>query len=154
MLTQIYVAIWRHQATMSQSKKKNEYMNIVNSDFFSHYTCSDIMPLHIEYCWQTRGEDVILWDGNFLCKKLCQRTSLIQPFWCKNWNIPEVWCQYMGADALAPCITRPSAAMVLTIQNTWKWVLIFGDVGFQRSVHSLFWEVIENANIFFMFLII
>ena len=48
------------------------------------------------------------------------------------------------SDALAPCITRSSAAVVLTAQD--KQVLVFLGGGFQWPGSSWCWEMVENAN--------
>ena len=47
----------------------------------------------------------------------------------------------MTADSLAPCVTRPSAAMVLSVQD--KCVLVFHEEGFQIHATSHCREMIE-----------
>ena len=47
----------------------------------------------------------------------------------------------MGADALAPCIVKSTAAMVLTMQD--KQILVFNVGVFPAPVPS---EMIENPN--------
>ena len=54
----------------------------------------------------------------------------------------------MAADDLAPCVARSSAAMVLTKQD--KQVLIYHKDTFQLPVPSQWWEIIENANVFYV----
>ena len=42
-----------------------------------------------------------------------------KPSWCKHWNIPgELGKNYMAAVALAPCVTRSSAGLILTAYIT------------------------------------
>ena len=52
----------------------------------------------------------------------------------------------MGADAVAPCVARSSAAMVLAMQD--NQVLVFQVEGFQLLVSSPSWEITENAIVF------
>ena len=61
-------------------------------------------------------------------------------------NKPGNLVNTIAADGLAPWVARPSAAMVLNMQD--KQVLVFHEEGFQLPVSSLWWEIIENANIF------
>ena len=56
----------------------------------------------------------------------------------------------MAADALAPCVTRTSTAMVLNMQ--YKQILVFNEEGFQQPAPSQCWKIIENANIFLTFI--
>ena len=51
-----------------------------------------------------------------------------------------------AVDALAPCVTRTSAAVVLTMQ-----VLVFHMEWLQLPLLSQYRDMIENANILFMF---
>ena len=51
------------------------------------------------------------------------------------------------ADTLAPCITRLSAILLLTMQN--KVIFVFH---WERPAPSQFWDMTTNANIFFCFL--
>ena len=60
------------------------------------------------------------------------------------------WVNAMVADALAPCVTRTSATMVLTMKD--KCVHVIHKEGFQVPAASQWWEMIENANIFYVFL--
>ena len=49
----------------------------------------------------------------------------------------------MTADALIPCVARPSAAVILTAED--KWVIVFyNEEGFQWPVHSKGWEIIHS----------
>ena len=57
----------------------------------------------------------------------------------------------MAADALAPCVTKSSAAMVLIMQD--EHVLVFHEEGFQQPAPSPFWEMMENVNISLCFCI-
>ena len=52
----------------------------------------------------------------------------------------------MAADALAPGVARPSATLVLIMQN--KQVLASHEEGFQLPKLSQCWEIIENATTF------
>ena len=52
----------------------------------------------------------------------------------------------MVADALAPLVARPSATMLLTMED--KQVLVIHKVRFQLPLPSEFWELLENLNIF------
>ena len=54
----------------------------------------------------------------------------------------------MAVDALAHCIARISATIVLTYQD--KQVLVFTDEEFQLPAPSKFCEIIKNADIFFV----
>ena len=54
----------------------------------------------------------------------------------------------MAADALAPYITRTSEAMLLSMHD--QWVHVFYEERFQTPAPSNFWEMIENANIFYV----
>ena len=54
----------------------------------------------------------------------------------------------IAADGLAPWVARPSAAMVLNMQD--KQVLVFHEEGFQLPVSSQWWEIIENANMYLL----
>ena len=45
----------------------------------------------------------------------------------------------MAVDALAPCVTRSSATIVLNMQD--KWILDFCKEGFQLPVPSPCWEI-------------
>ena len=56
----------------------------------------------------------------------------------------------MAADAPAPAITRPSAAIALYMQD--KQILVFYGERFQLPMLSQCWEMIENANIFSCFI--
>ena len=56
----------------------------------------------------------------------------------------------MVGNALAPCITRPSAAMILTVQN--KHVFVIHEERFQLHAPSYCWKIIENGNTFLCFL--
>ena len=56
----------------------------------------------------------------------------------------------MAADALAPCIAGPPAAIVLSMQNKLVFVL-YKDL-FQLPVPFQYREIIENANMLFQFL--
>ena len=55
----------------------------------------------------------------------------------------------MTADDLAPYVTRPSAAMVLTLQD--KRVHLFHEERFPLQAPSYYSEMIENPNVFYMF---
>ena len=48
----------------------------------------------------------------------------------------------MAADAMAPCVTMPSAVTVLTTYD--QQVFAFHGEEFQLPVPSKFWEMIEN----------
>ena len=51
----------------------------------------------------------------------------------------------MATDALAPCVAKSSAAVILSV---WDWhVLVFHEGEFELPGSSYFWEMIENANI-------
>ena len=52
----------------------------------------------------------------------------------------------MTADAMAPCVARASAVMMLTLQD--KRTLVFNEEGFQMPTPSQGWEMLENGNIF------
>ena len=52
----------------------------------------------------------------------------------------------MAADALASCITRTSATVILTLQD--EPVLNFHEVEFQPTLPIVYWEMIENVNEF------
>ena len=52
----------------------------------------------------------------------------------------------MDIDALDPCVTRPSAAMTLTMPD--KQVPVFHEDIFQLLLPSQFCEMIENVNIY------
>ena len=69
---------------------------------------------------------------------------LFQPFWCWDRNILAELVNNMAANALAPCFTRSSTAMLLSMQN--KCVLIFHRERFQLPV--LYWcqEMIGNPD--------
>ena len=56
----------------------------------------------------------------------------------------------MADDVLAPCILRPSAAMILTQQD--KKVMLFHMERYWLPVPSRHWEMRENINIFLPFL--
>ena len=49
--------------------------------------------------------------------------QLFQSIWCWNLNIPGELANIMAADALAPCGSRSSTAMVLFMQD--KQILVF-----------------------------
>ena len=49
----------------------------------------------------------------------------------------------MAADVLAPCVTRPSEAMVLTMQD--KGLFVFHGEGFQSPAPSQCYEMTEVA---------
>ena len=51
----------------------------------------------------------------------------------------------MVADALAPCVARPSATMQLACMP--EKVFVFHKETFQLPVLSEHWEMIENSNI-------
>ena len=53
----------------------------------------------------------------------------------------------MAADALAPCVARSSAAMLLIMQD--KLIFVFHEEGYQELVWH-FWEMINDANIFYV----
>ena len=55
----------------------------------------------------------------------------------------------MVADALATCVARSSATIVLTTQDT--QVLAIHKKVFQLPVPYQYWEMIWNADILFMF---
>ena len=59
------------------------------------------------------------------------------------------WVNAMIVDTLASCITRTSAAMVLTMLD--KQVLIMHKERITLTAPSKFCEMIENMNIYFMF---
>ena len=77
----------------------------------------------------------------------------------RSYQIPQI-CLVIFTDAvtgifrksyikiLAPHITSPSAAMVLTMQD--KHVLVLAKERFQLLMQSQFWEIIENANLYFL----
>ena len=44
----------------------------------------------------------------------------------------------MSADAVAPCVARPSADMVIVLG---KWVHIFCEEGFPLAALSMIWEI-------------
>ena len=50
----------------------------------------------------------------------------------------------MVPDALAPCVARSSAAMMLTLRN--EWILIFHKEGFQLPAPSQYREMMYNTN--------
>ena len=50
----------------------------------------------------------------------------------------------MAADALAPCVPRPSAAMVLNMQS--KQVVVFHEAKFQTPVPSPCYEIMKKTN--------
>ena len=52
----------------------------------------------------------------------------------------------MVADALAPCVNKASASMVLIMQG--KQLLVFHKEGFQLTVPYQYGAMIENQNIF------
>ena len=54
----------------------------------------------------------------------------------------------MAADAQAPCIGSPSAAVVLTMHD--KQVLVFHEEELQLPVPFSCWEIIQTANTFFI----
>ena len=54
----------------------------------------------------------------------------------------------MVADALALCITRPSIAMILTMQDI--HIFVFHWEGFQIHAPCQYWEMMENINIFYV----
>ena len=56
----------------------------------------------------------------------------------------------MATDALAPCVTRSSPTMVLTMQD--KEVLVFGKEEFQLPELSQCFKMVENANDILIFL--
>ena len=56
----------------------------------------------------------------------------------------------MAADALAPCVARASAAMILIMWDT--QVLVIYDESFQGPVPLQYREMIENSNLFTYFL--
>ena len=51
----------------------------------------------------------------------------------------------IAADALAPCVAKTSAAMVLNVSN--KKVLVFNEEAFQQVLPTpcQWWEIIENV---------
>ena len=55
----------------------------------------------------------------------------------------------MAAEALAPCVARTSAAMVLNMQN--KQVFAFYEERFHLRQPYQCWERIDNANIILCF---
>ena len=55
----------------------------------------------------------------------------------------------MAADALAPCIARPSTCIMLTKQD--RWVLVFNEKGFQQPVSIQYWEIIQAMEIYSYF---
>ena len=71
----------------------------------------------------------------------------MQPFWYWKQNFQNNLVDAMAADALAPCLARPSSTIVLSMQD--KWNLGFHKEGFQLPVPSHCWEMIESANILF-----
>ena len=62
-------------------------------------------------------------------------------------RILQNWVNIMAADALDPCVARPSAVMVLTVLD--NWFSVFHEEGFETHVPIWCWEIIENA--FFCF---
>ena len=57
----------------------------------------------------------------------------------------------MTADALAPCVAKSTASMILTVQD--KYILVFLKKIFQLTAPSQCWEMIQiDANIFLFFL--
>ena len=55
----------------------------------------------------------------------------------------------MAADALAPCVTRPSAAIILSTINL--DIIVFVSSAFQQPASFGSWRMLWHANIFFMF---
>ena len=60
------------------------------------------------------------------------------------------WVNTMAADALAPCIARSSATMVLTVQG--KWIFVFHEDEFQLPTPSQWWVMIKYVNIHWWYL--
>ena len=56
------------------------------------------------------------------------------------------WVNITAADALAPCITRPSATIEFTVQDQESLSSTYKDFNCPAQSHC--WEMIENANIF------
>ena len=75
---------------------------------------------------------------------------IINPFSAETGILQDKWVDTMAADALAPCVARASASMVLTMQD--KQLLVFHKERFQRPVLSQDREMIENTNVFSCFL--
>ena len=55
----------------------------------------------------------------------------------------------MAADALAACVAKASAAMIL---SAYKSLHVFHEVGFRPPALSYWWEMIKYANIYLQFL--
>ena len=61
----------------------------------------------------------------------------------------KIYFNAMATDALAPCVAKSSAAMVLTTRNL--CVLVFHVEAFQRHTPSQYEEMIENEKYIFIF---
>ena len=54
----------------------------------------------------------------------------------------------MAADDMALCVARPSAYMLLTMQD--ENIFVFHKFGFQIPEPIPLWKRIENANVFYV----
>ena len=107
-------------------------------DIHNHNTCSmkhNIHPLSLLY-----GEMLGSKDCFYTVSNICTGSKLI---WV---NILTI----IGADALAPCIARPSAAMILIMYN--RQVFVLHEEGIQLPVPCQCGAVTWNVNICFCFL--
>ena len=106
------------------------------------------------------------WSGGY--NDVPEKHIGTEPFWrCRNRNIPVKQGQHIAADALAPTVARPSAAMVLNMQNNYALLpdrkipqfctkpLTYGKLNESQDFNYLLYlntccisEITVNANIF------
>ena len=91
------------------------------------------LMVHYHLCWALRHPHVVTCSLSF------------NPSGVGTRIFKENWVNTMAADALAPCIARSSAAMVLTLQDK----QVSHKAGFLLPVPCHYLEIMENVYIFF-----
>ena len=72
--------------------------------------------------------------GNYICNLSDAEIEMFRDNWVNN----------KAADALAPCVTKSSATMVLTMQDI--QVLAIHEKRFQQPAWTWSWEMIQNIE--------
>ena len=85
---------------------------------------------------------------NFIFQVLSDTNWELSPCDAETGILKAIYINTMAPDALAPCVARPSEAMVLNMQD--KWVLVFHKGRFQPPAPSQFWEIYKIKICFYV----